>query len=196
MTFELALLAIAWLLYGALHSFLAADAVKQAVQRRFPALMPRYRLLYNGLATLLLLPLLFWGYRNADGATAFFGLYGQGAALLWAMGWIWPTLGAYDSRQFLGLGPVGEGNLVFSPAHRFVRHPWYCAFIPWLWLGPLDGAAVVSSAALTLYLWIGTVLEEQKLVRRFGDAYRDYQRHVPMLLPWPVRFLANAPSPP
>jgi len=31
---------------------------------------------------------------------------------------------------------------------------------------------------------IGSVLEERKLVREFGEEYRAYQRQVPMLVPW------------
>jgi protein-S-isoprenylcysteine O-methyltransferase Ste14 len=30
---------------------------------------------------------------------------------------------------------------------------------------------------------VGTVLEERDLVAAFGDAYREYQRKVPMLIP-------------
>jgi protein-S-isoprenylcysteine O-methyltransferase Ste14 len=34
--------------------------------------------------------------------------------------------------------------------------------------------------------WIvaGTILEERDLVAAFGEPYRDYQRQVPMLLPF------------
>jgi protein-S-isoprenylcysteine O-methyltransferase Ste14 len=34
-----------------------------------------------------------------------------------------------------------------------------------------------------VYFWIGSIFEERKLVREFGDTYRDYQRRVPRLLP-------------
>ena len=37
---------------------------------------------------------------------------------------------------------------------------------------------------LTLYIVVGAVFEERKLVREFGDVYVEYQRRVPMLVPF------------
>jgi protein-S-isoprenylcysteine O-methyltransferase Ste14 len=45
-------------------------------------------------------------------------------------------------------------------------------------------ADIVVNAILTIYVVIGTVLEEKKLVLEFGDAYRKYQQEVPMLIPF------------
>ena len=36
---------------------------------------------------------------------------------------------------------------------------------------------------LTAYFIIGSILEERRLLARFGDAYREYQQRVPMLIP-------------
>ena len=41
----------------------------------------------------------------------------------------------------------------------------------------------------TIWIVIGSVLEERDLSADFGDAYREYQRKVPMLLP--TRIPAN-----
>ncbi len=192
---ELILLALFWALYGTVHSLLAANAVKQYLKQRIPLLRLNYRLLYNLFATLTLLPLLFWGYQNTGQVPSLLGLGGQIFAGLWAVAWIVPTLPHYNGRQFLGLTPEDSTEkLAFSPAHRFVRHPWYCAALPWLWLGPLDGAAIVSSGMLTAYLLIGTYLEERKLVQQFGDPYRTYQQQVPMLWPLPGYYLRRLPT--
>jgi protein-S-isoprenylcysteine O-methyltransferase Ste14 len=36
---------------------------------------------------------------------------------------------------------------------------------------------------LTLYIVVGTLLEERKLVHEFGDTYRSYQARVSMFVP-------------
>ena len=43
---------------------------------------------------------------------------------------------------------------------------------------------IVANSVLTIYIIIGTVLEERKLVLEFGDTYIRYQREVPMLIPF------------
>jgi len=44
--------------------------------------------------------------------------------------------------------------------------------------------------ALSVYLYVGTFFEERRLVHEFGDAYREYQRQVPRLIPapWSLRW--------
>jgi protein-S-isoprenylcysteine O-methyltransferase Ste14 len=39
---------------------------------------------------------------------------------------------------------------------------------------------------MTIYILIGLYFEERDLVRHFGDAYREYQRTTPMLIPLPL----------
>jgi protein-S-isoprenylcysteine O-methyltransferase Ste14 len=43
---------------------------------------------------------------------------------------------------------------------------------------------IVINAVLTMYIVIGTKLEEKKLVLEYGDIYIKYQQEVPMLLPF------------
>jgi protein-S-isoprenylcysteine O-methyltransferase Ste14 len=46
---------------------------------------------------------------------------------------------------------------------------------------------LVINTLLTLYVIIGTWLEERKLVLEFGEAYLQYQKEVPMLIPFAIR---------
>ena len=70
-----------------------------------------------------------------------------------------------------------EHTLITSGPYRWVRHPFYgsAAFIVLAasllsasWLVLLCGAAVLTLLVLR------TKTEEQKLIDRFGDEYRDY----------------------
>jgi protein-S-isoprenylcysteine O-methyltransferase Ste14 len=198
LTAELGLIALAWLAYGALHSWLASNGLKQAVAKRWPAAMPAYRMGFNLGALLLLLPVLWLTHRY------------PGEALWVVPGWIaWPavvvslagfawSMKSYDGATFLGLrqwrkriGPDGEREaFTLSPLHRHVRHPWYALGLLLLWTRDLNAAWLVAAGAITLYLLIGSRLEENKLIALYGEAYRRYRQRVPALIPLPGRALS------
>ena len=74
-----------------------------------------------------------------------------------------------------------------------IRHPWYTAVVLLLWAGDLDMAALVGNGVLTVYIVVGTLLEERKLVHEFGGAYRSYQGRVSMFVPLKWTRLRIAP---
>ena len=80
-----------------------------------------------------------------------------------------------------------EQRLVTHGIRARVRHPYYLAHLLHL-SGWMVGTGSVAVIALEVFaLLTGAVmlpLEERELVRRFGDAYRDYQRRVPALFPF------------
>lgn len=65
-----------------------------------------------------------------------------------------------------------------------VRHPMYFAVVVVLWCHSFTLADLIVNAVLTVYVVIGTWLEEKKLIAEFGDAYIRYQKEVPMLIPF------------
>jgi len=194
---ELVLIALAWGLYGGVHSLLAAPACKNWLVRRLPAWSHAYRLFFNASALLLLLPPLALTL-NATGDP----IWHCPAWLSWPLtlmalaGFFW-SLRWYDSREFMGTNQWRRrdhsihdaGPLVISPLHRWVRHPWYSLGLVLLWSRDMNAAWLTSSAIITLYLLIGYRLEEQKLLDMYGETYRDYQRRVPALLPNPWKHL-------
>jgi protein-S-isoprenylcysteine O-methyltransferase Ste14 len=44
----------------------------------------------------------------------------------------------------------------------------------------------------TVWMVIGAILEERDLVVTFGEAYRKYQRKVPMLIPYHIRAIRKS----
>ena len=195
---ELLLLGLAWTAYFALHSWLASFSVKTWFARRWPQHQVRYRLGYNLLATLLLIPLLvatevssdhwLWRWEGAGAWVA------HAAALVALIGFVLSSR-AYDMREFLGAAPkrrTARPRLGLSFLHRFVRHPWYLLGLLWLWTRDMDSARLVAALVVTGYLWLGSRLEERKLLEELGPAYRDYCARVPGLLPRPWRFLSRA----
>ena len=76
--------------------------------------------------------------------------------------------------QFLVRGP-----------YRWVRHPLYLGVLMLIWASPvLTADRLLFNVLWTAWIVLGTILEERDLVADFGDVYRDYQRKVPMLIPW------------
>ncbi len=200
---HLTLLALSWAVYGALHSVLAGSALKRALQTRFPLHYRYYRLTYNLLAAILLIAPL-WLLKSYSGTLLWhwptaLGWVANSAAGLAVLGFAW-SLRYYDNGEFLGTrqlrgtaaGPYDQAPLKLSPLHRWVRHPWYFFGLVILWTREMNAALLVTAITLTLYLVIGSRLEESKLIATYGNAYRDYRNKVPGLLPLPWRHLSAA----
>lgn len=196
---QAALLFGLWILYGLIHSALAARRVKAAVSRRWPAMRGNYRLAFNVLAVLLVIPPLALTYALAgpllwswSGVAAW--LQHTFAAL--ALGGFAWTGRHYDMREFLGLAHAApeaptHAPLSLSPLHRYVRHPWYFLALVLIWTRDMDAARLVSAVAITGYFWIGSRFEEAKLIDEYGEAYRTYRRSVGGLLPLPGKRLTR-----
>ena len=199
---HLALLTLSWTLYGILHSLLASHTCKNAVSNRFPAALRIYRLTYNLLAILLLIPPL-WLLFSYPGDL----LWRWPTALRWladiaalsAVAGLICSAKLYDSHEFLGLRQLSQTTLAIddqapmslSVAHRFVRHPWYFLGLVIVWTREMNAALLLTAVTLTLYLFVGSRQEEKKLVACYGEQYRQYQASVPGLVPRPWRYLSR-----
>ena len=191
------IIAAAVIAYGILHSLLASTAGKAWFRRILgPGVDRFYRLAYNAVAIVSFLPvlaLLAWRpgpiiYRFPSPWNVL-ALAGQVlAAALLAVG-----LAQTDAWSFLGLRQLAGGNrgpsgLITSGLYRWVRHPLYSAGLLFLWLTPVMTSGLLTlNLVLTVYVLVGSQLEERRLVAEFGETYRAYQRQVSSLLPlrWP-----------
>ena len=78
-------------------------------------------------------------------------------------------------------------TLVSHGPYRWVRHPFYgCIALMILAIAVTMANLFVLAAGVVvlLLLVIRTGTEEEKLVERFGDDYRDYMRRTPRFVPW------------
>ena len=103
----------------------------------------------------------------------------------WARIWLGSLWSGSVSRK-------NDHTVIQTGPYRWVRHPIYTGLI----LGAFAQAAAIGqapnllgAALMTLGLWLKARLEERFLGRELGaDAYGDYRRRTPMLVPfWPVR---------
>jgi len=76
---------------------------------------------------------------------------------------------------------------VYGP-YLWVRHPLYFFVLLLIWSCPdLTLDRFIFNFLWTIWIIIGTVLEERDLLSDFGDDYRQYQGRIPMLIPWKGR---------
>jgi protein-S-isoprenylcysteine O-methyltransferase Ste14 len=80
-----------------------------------------------------------------------------------------------------------EIPLTISGPYRFVRHPLYFFVLLMIWSNPyLTLDRLLFNVLWTTWICLGAFLEERDLVADFGEAYGEYKRKVPMLLPWRI----------
>jgi protein-S-isoprenylcysteine O-methyltransferase Ste14 len=93
------------------------------------------------------------------------------------------TLKFYSLSGFLGL-KVEAWPLTFSQWHRWIRHPWYFLLLILIWTQTMTETWLVSALCITLYLVVGSRIEEKRILRFHPASYADYCRIVPGLIPW------------
>jgi len=195
------LLASLWLGYFVLHSALASFHAKTRIARAFPGWVPFYRVSYNVFSLLTLLPIIWLLFHRPgtelwswDGRWSYLA---NGLALAALVGFAC-SAHHYDMEEFIGWrrgktrpSDIEEADsLRISPFHRHVRHPWYAFGLVLIWTRDMNVAMLVSAVLLTAYLFIGAHLEEKRLIKRHGDAYRRYMQRVPGLIPLPGKSIS------
>jgi protein-S-isoprenylcysteine O-methyltransferase Ste14 len=156
-------------------------------------------LVYNGLSLATLLPLAVHTWE-IGGETVFGwprGSVSVRVLLLVVAGLLfWGGGKRYDIKYFLGLKQLRTGHayVLLSNSGDFhatgvfaiTRHPWYLGSLLSIWsiLGEYPRPIFCAAVILSLYLVVGTLLEERKILQEHGVSYRRYQQQVSMLFPW------------
>jgi len=185
------------LLFAVQHSVMARPAFKRAWTRIVPPVAERSTFV---LASCIALALLFWQWRplpalvwHVDVPAARMAVYA-----LAALGWLLVLSSTFLINHFELFGlrqawrhgkPALDEPFVMRAFYRIVRHPLMLGFLIAFWSAPdMSLGHLLFALATTGYILVAVkYLEERDLVRAYGDTYRDYQRRVPMLLPWPKR---------
>jgi protein-S-isoprenylcysteine O-methyltransferase Ste14 len=94
-------------------------------------------------------------------------------------------LGLAPIRAHLRGGSEQPPAFVVHGPYRWVRHPLYSCVILLIWSNPdLTADRLLFNALWTAWICVASVLEERDLADEFRDAYQEYRRRVPMLIPW------------
>jgi methanethiol S-methyltransferase len=196
-------IALLWAAYCALHSYLISIRFTNIMTRLLKSYYAFYRLAYVAVSIVLFVPLLKLTAHLNDPVIIQYGyaltmirhLLSAGSLLMFfrAFFFDYDSLSFFGIRQISKFGKAGNpgrpGELKKSGLLGITRHPMYFALIVYLWCHTFRVCDIVVYAVFTIYIVIGTVLEENKLILEFGDSYVEYQREVPMLIPFvKIRF--------
>ena len=188
-------LVIWWVVFFAVHSIMASSYLKNRINVLNPIFKSYYRLIFNLVSTLLLLPIIYVYYQLPSeylfSATIIYQVTGS----LLSVAGIYIVIDGfknYRTDEFLGTYQI-KNHHDFHPTklsragwNGVVRHPLYFGgmilvlglllIIPTIKLG-LTCLLVIG------YLYIGSIWEEKKLKSEFGSDYINYKREVSMLVP-------------
>jgi methanethiol S-methyltransferase len=179
------ILGLLWIGYGIIHSVLASDSIKKVFATKY------YRLIYNGLAIILLIPIVNFQITVESKKLmedSFFNQLLGGIMMASGIFVMYVSFKNYDMKEFIGTDfqDKKQPELTTEGLSEFVRHPLYVGILLFIWgsFGFFATESYLTTALfLSLYIRIGIYFEEKKLVRTFGKKYEEYQKNVPMLIP-------------
>jgi protein-S-isoprenylcysteine O-methyltransferase Ste14 len=182
-------------LFALQHSLMARPAFKRWWTTFVPPPVERSTyVLFSSLALLLLFwqwqPMggTIWHIENSTGCLLLYGLFAFGWLLVLVSTFLINHFDLFGLRQvYLYLRGKEYTALKFATPwpYRLVRHPLYVGWFFAFWATPMMTVAHLVFALLTAaYILIAIQLEERDLLAAHGEAYADYRRHVPMLIPW------------
>ncbi|MEJ2544635.1 MAG: NnrU family protein [Calditrichaceae bacterium] len=191
-------LALFWILWCTIHSIMIALPVTNYLESKLANNYRYYRLFFNFISGVTLIPVLLYS-QELKGQLIFVwdGHFIIIQFILFMIAFILFLTGArkYDMMQFLGIrqiksrrahAPLTEsGKIDVTGVLGLTRHPWYLGSIIFIWVfnKNIYLSTLIINLVLTIYLIVGTFLEERKLLALCGDRYRSYQNKVSMLIP-------------
>jgi methanethiol S-methyltransferase len=190
------LVVLLWGAYCAVHSYLISTGFTNFLVRLLKKYHAFYRLFYVLFSLVLLIPLIQYTDRLESVSIISDGpvlnlvrivlATGSLAMFFWAFFFNYDSLSFFGIRQIMNFGKTEPSSKEInrSGVLGIIRHPMYLALIIYLWSQTHRLIDLYLNLALTVYVIIGTLLEEKKLVSEFGEAYVKYQQEVPMLIPF------------
>ncbi len=192
------LVVLFWTGYVSLHSFLISIRFTNLMTRLLKDYYAFYRLFYVLISLILIIPIInytsqlddtvIFVYEPPFSVIRYILISGSLLMFFWAFFFDYDSLSFWGIRQILNFrkvkGTNASGGIKRSGLLGIIRHPMYLALIIYLWCQTFRVVDIVTNTVLTVYVIIGTILEEKKLVLEFGEEYLKYQQEVPMLIPF------------
>lgn len=192
-------------LFGLQHSGMARPAFKRWVTRLISNGAERSTYVFVSSVTFVTMMALWqpmgglvWQVDDPVSIIAVRTVYFSGWALMITATYLidhWELFGLRQVVAHCLERPYKARPFVVPALYRVVRHPIYLGWLLILWASPVMTVThLVAALGLTLYILVGTRLEERDLVLQLA-CYRQYQRKVPMLIPSLTRRLDAEQNP-
>ena len=181
-------------IFAVQHSLMARPFFKQAWTKIVPKEAERSTyVLFSSLALILMFwqwqPMggIVWNVQDPVARGLLLSLFAFGWLLVLATTFLINHFDLFGLRQVtLYLMGKEYTRLPFKTPglYKFVRHPLYVGWFFAFWATPtMTAAHLVFALATTAYILIAIQWEERDLVNEHGQAYENYRRNVPMLIP-------------
>lgn len=180
-------------LFAIQHSGMARKAFKHWWLRFVPAPIERATYVLFSSAVLALMIWLWqpvsitvWRIESPLAVALLTSLYWLGWALVLVATFLISHLELFGIKQALDtvLRLKAPDTSFKTPLlYKWVRHPMYAGFLMAFWATPhMTVGRLVFAVTCTLYIVIGSRLEEKDLLELFGDPYRRYQQRIGRLI--------------
>ncbi len=180
--------------FGLQHSVMARPRFKKWWTRFVAEPVERSTyVMFSNVALILLFwqwrPLggMIWDVQDPVGRAIFHGLLAAGFLIVLVTTFLINHFDLFGLRQvWLYLRGQPYVALTFkSPGpYKVIRHPMYVGWITAFWATPtMTIAHLVFAMGMTIYILVAIWFEERDLVEFHGEAYAEYRRTVPMLIP-------------
>ena len=182
-------------LFAIQHSGMARKAFKHWWLRFVPAPIERATYVLFSSAVLALMIWLWqpvsitvWRFESPLAVALLTSVYWLGWALVLVATFLISHLELFGIKQALDtvLRLKAPDTSFKTPLlYKWVRHPMYAGFLMAFWATPhMTVGRLVFAVTCTLYIVIGSRLEEKDLLELFGDPYRRYQQRIGRLIPF------------
>jgi protein-S-isoprenylcysteine O-methyltransferase Ste14 len=197
---DVLLIIVAFALFGILHSYLASDKFKEKLVKEAGSLIAFYRIVYNLIA--------FFSFYLMYELPPHPGNIIYDLPTPWdliilipqfvSLGCVIWTFRYFSTLEFLGISQIirwfrGEYKpedsderltLRIEGPYKFSRHPVYLFTILFLLFRPvMDIFYLTLFICVVVYFYVGSIFEEKKLLKAFGEKYKEYTKSVPRIFP-------------
>jgi methanethiol S-methyltransferase len=186
-------LAALWVLYCVFHSLFAANWWKSEMSKLLGRSFRFYRFYYSVFSTFSLVFILYYLVTIESPQMFEVSVFSRLAASIGGIAGIIVML-ACTKKYFSVVTGVEafsqekKSTIVLQTGglHSYTRHPLYLGTLVFIWSLYVffpSLSNLISCCMISFYTVVGMYLEERKLVVEFGEAYKNYSRTVPMLIP-------------